>query len=610
MMRQCLCLVALVWQCTLFGQSYVGSGNDDGITVSSSSSYHDNSWAEPASAVNTINGKGMLHEYFQASRFLFQSSIGFEDAHVEEVLDLGYEDWIDDQFSKSPTLVLPETQSIFQYLDNLHPENLRRPGWTHFSYAWWHVNSTNEDLLRHKVACALSEILVVSRNSDLGGYGDALASYYDMLLNNAFGNYRDLLLDVALHPAMGHYLSHLSNPKSDLTTGQHPDENFAREIMQLFSIGLYELNMDGSRKQQGGHDIPTYDNEDIAEFAKVFTGLGVGDVLPQLVDPGDTATFWTGLWTANVVITMRMYETDNPNTGWRDEGQHEPGPKYLLNGVVVPGGQKGMDDIEDAIDCLFNHDNVGPFIAYRLIQRMVKSNPSPQYIQRVATAFNGNGPYGTVRGDMKSVIKAILLDEEARSEDAQQDELNSRLKEPLFRYTHFSRAVAKTNPNNFYWNVGYEFYEEAKQAILASPSVFNFYLPEDKPNGPISEAGLVAPEFKIHDSRTSVGYMNNVYRWVQSWGEIMRTWEGGLMNNTEVNWDITDLLEIARDTETYINWIDKHLLGGNMRDSTREIIRHGLDQFRPEVSWHNYQENRVRIGMYLALISPEYSIMR
>jgi hypothetical protein len=215
-----------------------------------------------------------------------------------------------------------------------------------------------------------------------------------------------------------------------------------------------------------------------------------------------------------------------------------------------------------------------------------------------------------VRGDLKSVIKAILLDAEARDASWQLDDVNGKLKEPIIRYTHFARSVEKYNANGFYWNIGYSFYEDTKQAPLASPSVFNFFLPDDTPNGDIADQGLVAPEFKIHDSRTSVGFANNVYVWAASWGRIMGTWEGDIMDHTDVDWVIDDLLVLAKDSESYINWLDKHLLSGLMSDRTRSILRTALNSFKSTVSWHNYQENRVRMGLHLALMAPEYSVMR
>lgn len=620
MSRSLLTLSCLTFFSLLFSQNYYGGGNATGVTVTASSSYQESSWPTAAGPANTVSDQGMLAPYFDAARFLGQASIGFDSNHVYQVMSMGFESWIDDQFSKPTSNILPKTEQIFAILaDTLTSQGMaseipRRPTWKHFNYAWWETNMFSDDLLRHKVACALSEILVISRNSDLSQYGDGLASYYDLLLLHSFGNYRDLLYDVTLHPCMGFYLSHLNNPKTDLVTNTHPDENYAREIMQLFSIGLYMLDNTGIRQLDGnGQEIPTYDNDDIHEFAKVFTGLGIGDVIPELLDPNnmydDTASFGMGLWKANVTVPMRMYETDNPATTWRDEDQHEDGEKHLLNGFTVPDGQSGLQDISDAIDNLFNHQNVGPFIAYRLIQRLVKSNPSPAYVGRVADAFDGDGPYGTIRGDMKSVIKAILLDVEAREESYQLIDANAKLKEPLFRYTHFARVADKYNANGFYWNIGSGFYDDTRQAILASPSVFNFFLPDDTPNGEIEAQGLVAPEYKLHDSRTSIGYMNNVYRWAAYWGDIMNTWEGDIMTHSRVYWQINDLIPLVDDPEIYINWLDKNLLSGTMTDKTRKIIRSAFNSFDPTVPWHDYQENRVRMGLYLALVAPEYSVV-
>jgi len=602
MVRNTLLFLCVMFVGLSFSQNYLGGGNSTNITVTSSSTFQDPNWPQNSSDDNTVNDNGMLAPYFDAHRFLTQATIGFESSHVDDVLQMGIESWIDDQFTKPTSYLLPETESVFSYLENLYNEDWRRPGWNEFNYAWWQIVSTNEDLLRHKIACALSEILVISRNSELGGYGDGLAAYYDMLLDNAFGNYRDLLLDVALHPCMGYYLSHMDNPK---TNGDiHPDENFAREIMQLKSIGLYLLNIDGSHMLINGDEQPTYSNTDIAELAKVFTGLGVGDVVAELVDPGDTAFFGMGIWEADMTIPMKMYEEDAPYTSWRDEDQHEDGPKNVL-GTIIDIPNSGMAEINAAIDILFNHDNVGPFIGYRLIQRLVKSNPSPGYIQRVAEVFNDNG--SGVRGDMKAVIKAILLDDEARQAAYQLDDENSKLKEPLFRYTQFSRMVDKYNPLGHYWNIGYSFYEEAKQAILASPSVFNFFKPDDRPNGDISNAGLVAPEFKLHDSRSSIGYINNAFYWTIPWGNIMGTWiDGNLLTEAEreVVWDQTALLPMLNDPETYVNWIDTNILGGMMTDHTRLVIRMVLNELPGN------DDYRLGMAMQIALISPEYSILK
>jgi len=238
-----------------------------------------------------------------------------------------------------------------------------------FHSAFTNYAMTGEDLLRARVALALSEIFVISEVGALDGEPLGWASYYDLLLQHSFGNYRDLLYDITLHPCMGVYLTHLNNPKTDTTQNQFPDENYAREVMQLFSIGLYELNLDGSRKlDTAGNFIPTYDLGEIEEFAKVFTGLSWGD----------RNEFGKRFPVSELGLTIPMQMFDE---------EHEPGSKQLLNGFVVPDRNPvdGLADLNDAIDNLFNHPNVGPFLARLLIQRLVKSNPSPDYISRVTS---------------------------------------------------------------------------------------------------------------------------------------------------------------------------------------------------------------------------------
>jgi len=473
----------------MYAQNYVGAGNSSGISVYSSSEYRAPNWIKKAKAKNTIEEEGLESKIFEASRFLSQATIGFEKDHIDDVLNLGLEGWINEQMEMPTTLTLENTWAFYHMTNDSvllnQPEDLDedsdfRPGWYDFEYAWWDAMMKNEDLLRHRIAMALAQIFVVSRKSDLGAFGDALASFYDMLAKNAFG-----LKDVALHPAMGIYLSHFENSKAEPDDNMYPDQNFAREVMQLFTIGLYELNIDGSRLTAAdGNFISTYDQNDIEEFAKIFTGLGPAGIIENPGDPR-TLEFDLGTFISDHSLPMKMYED-----------YHEPGEKHLLRGKIVPAGQTGLKDIEDAVHNLFMHPNVGPFISYRLIQRLVKSNPSPAYIARVAQVFNNNGK--GVRGDLSAVVKAILLDGEARACPILNNGNNSRLKEPLLRFTHFVRAVDKYNPYDLYWNVSYNFDKETGQGIFSSPSVFNFYLPDHMPYGPIDNANLVAPEHRLH----------------------------------------------------------------------------------------------------------------
>jgi len=596
-------LLQLLFSSIVLSQNYIGAGNDASVTVTSSDQYQNSNWPKAASGINTVNGVGLDAEQMDAARFLMQSSIGFEEYHIDEVVSLGIENWIDYQMGLAQTKILPKVEEFYQIkLDSMavmgqfpHVDEFR-PRWWSFNYAWWDQMMRNEDLLRHKVAVALSEIFVISRKSELQSFGDGFGDYYDMLAGHAFGNFEKLLLDVTLHPCMGEYLSHLNNPKADPSQNIHPDENYAREIMQLFSIGLYELNIDGTRKLNNGQLIPTYDQDDVREYAKVFTGLSVAD---WVTNPyGDNSIYWDkSIWSADVTKPMIMYED-----------YHEPGPKYLLKGQVIPAGQTGMQDIKDAIHNLYMHPNVGPFIGYRLIQRLVKSNPSPEYVARVAKVFNNNG--NGVRGDMSATIKSILMDPEARACYPQNSVSSSRLKEPLMRYTHFVRTADKYSPYNFLWNANSNFANSAHQDLFDSPSVFNFYLPDHSPNGDIADANLFAPEFNLHNTLTSPGYVNEVYRWTIHWGHLIEHWEAEFMSdNYRVFWDINSMKELAKDVETLVNKLDMLFTYGNLSTNTRSILRSTLSGLNSG-SWYDHLEWRVRLGVYLILISPDYVIMR
>lgn len=604
-MHKQLVVVLLFAFSSIYSQvpAYFGAGNDSLVTVHSSSFLSDTIWPFNPVPENTINGKGLLSKHEEASRFLMQASLGFEEHHIEDVVDLGIESWIDSQIVMTPSYVSTGLDTIFQItIDTLLAGNGNdstdipvRPNYVDLNYAWWNNNMKNEDLLRHKMAAALSEIFVISRQSALKDYGYGLGSYYDVLVENALGNYEDLLTDVTLHPMMGWYLTFVKNPKTDTVAGIYPDENYAREVMQLFSIGLMELNLDGTPKLDSlGEEIPTYTNQEVSEFAKIFTGLGYGDVYPFHAANGKTNSWNLQLFHADMSVPMMMYEE-----------HHEPGQKFLLNDFIVPSDQTGMEDIEDAISNIFNHENVGPFIAYRLIQRLVKSNPSPAYVERVATIFNDNG--SGVRGDLAAVAKAILLDDEARLCAFQNVDTNSKLKEPLFRYSHFARMIdLQRLADDYYWNNSNTFYQYVLQDIMSAPSVFNFFMYNDAPNGPIKDAGLVAPEYQLHTTQTSVAYWNRVNKWVNSSAKVLDFSEQYMTEKNAI-WDKSDFDPIYDDTEVYLNWLDLNFTAGQMSERTRAIIRNALN----ELYVGTYQKrDRIWLGAYLALISPEANIMR
>lgn len=573
----------------------LGGGQSQGIKVTTSHNYRAPNWDSLASGQKTLDGSGLHGPALEASRFLAQATLGSTQADINRVVATGMESWIDEQMAIDPSYILPETRAIFDTLVRIYLERGGNPDevpsepyWNVFNYAWWQQVLTGEDKLRQRVALALSELLVISINSDLGNYGYGLAAYYDLFLKNAFKNYRDVLRDVTLHPCMGFYLSHLDNPKTNEEENIHPDENYAREIMQLFTIGLYALNRDGSRKvDASGNYIPTYNQNDIRELAKIFTGLGASAIKPNMYL--EAPEFGIGIYLNDLTQPMKMYEE------W-----HEPGLKTILGNQEIPAGNSGMKDIDAALDILFNHPNVGPFIARHFIQRLVTSNPTPGYIDRVATAFNDNG--AGVRGDLKAVIKAVLLDKEARSCATIQNPLAGMLREPIVRYTHFARAMKLEQYYNRYWNIGYEFWEKTGQSPLGAPSVFNFFLPDFQPIGAIAAQGLVAPEFQIHNTKTSVGYINQVNNWA-IWDNVLWTWEEG---NPPAWLVLDELLPLARDPEVLLNRLDLLFTHGQLSDRTRSIIKSAISN----VVWGDYRDDRIRLALYLIMISPDYAIFK
>ncbi|MCP4429022.1 MAG: DUF1800 domain-containing protein [Chloroflexi bacterium] len=532
-----------------------------------------------------------------ASRFLAQATLGADLSLIQQVTATGIEAWIDQQ------LALPQSQILDYLYANLYDPALigsdESPRQPLFRYALWDMLMTGSDLLRQRVALALSEIMVIAtEKDDISNAANGAAHWYDMLLQHAFGNFRDLLQDVTLHPLMGNYLSHAGNRKADPALNRFPDENYAREVMQLFTIGLFLLNDDGSFILDGDDEpIPTYDNDHITEFAKIFTGLQYDvDGDPYVWWPPDFETGW-----------LNPYTAVRPMVMWEEE--HEPGPKYLLNGVVIPSGQTGMQDINDALDHLFNHANVGPFIGRRLIQRLVKSNPSADYIGRVTAVFDDNG--SGIRGDMKAVVKAILLDDEARNPSHISDPHNGKLREPFFRFAQLLRAFNYNNPQNKYWDAGWSVDTELQQFIFNPPTVFNFFLPDYRPPGPLSGAGLTGPEFQLQNSYTAISTINFWYSRLD-WDYVF-----DLPDSTEIihgqthvidqpKPDLTYEMTLLNDIPALIDHLDLLLTYGTLSAAMRGIIETAVTNY---AAANPTEQNRiVQFAIFLFMLCPEYAI--
>jgi len=364
-----------------------------------------------------------------------------------------------------------------------------------------------------------------------------------------------------------------------------------------------KLNNDGSYQTDGNNNqIPTYSNNDVKEFAKIFTGLSGS----SWADPSPfPVSFGNWPFAYSLCSPMAMYEYE-----------HEPGPKYLLNGLVVPTGQTGMQDIDAAIDNLFDHDNVGPFISKRLIQFLVRSNPSPGYISRVTAAFNNNG--NGVKGDMKAVVKAILLDAEARSCASLEDPKSGKLKEPIIRVAQFVKAFDTENVSGRYWHVDlWRSGDYLKQAVMHAPSVFNFFQPDFVPNGIIAQNNMVAPEFKIVDSNTGLAYMNMIddsLIWSSLWcAGTASTDEVWVYTgpDDEVSIDLNDEMNILT-TQGWGAMIDRLniiLCQGQLSNASKSTIVNAMTQI--ENNWGGIDPYfGVLYTIYFVMSSPDYVITK
>ena len=565
---------------TLFSLSIIScgesesDGNDNGGMQESPGEMFDPDPAEPEEEPMEEEEELDPVSMEEASRFLSMATLGADYEEIEKVALMGREQWIDEQFDQPPGYNLPFTLDLLSRVndtDRVDQFAFRR-------YSWWQQVMASPDILRQRVAFALSEIFVVSDRLDiLAGHPEGMSSFYDVLLEHAFGNYRDLLYDVTLHPAMGVYLNHMNNKKADPEKGRFPDENYARESKQLLSIGLDELNPDGTIKTDSmGFPIPTYDNSDISEFARVFTGLVSEEPSSEeqyinLIDP--------------MVMVEEFHDTDE---------------KTLLNGQVVPAGQSGLQDIGDAVDNLFNHPNTGPFICKQLIQRLVTSNPDPDYVERVANVFADNG--SGVRGDFKAVIKAILLDEDAVDLNQMNNSRFGKFHEPWVRYVSVLRQFNAATPDNFYYNGGYTAQFFINQHIGSSPSVFNFFLPDFRPNGIIGDNNLFAPEFQIMTSSTILNYPNLLF--IVLFEEepfSLPDPDFFFFPVSQPVFDFSDEIALASDPVALVDRLDLILTYGFMSEEMKQIIINAVSQLEePEL--------RVQAALYLFMISPEYVV--
>lgn len=555
----------------------------------------------------------------EAARFLQQSQFASTPSEMAAVRSTTFADYLQQQFAKpNPT--------GWDWLESrLYGENATLDKYVYSTtiadFMIWSQLMGAPDAMRKRVALALSEFFVVSLNGlEIDWRGYAITAYWDLLNQHAFGNFRNLLEDITLNPAMGHFLNTRGNKKAN-TSGRLPDENYAREVMQLFTIGLYELNLDGSVKLDGsGKKIESYDSDDVSQLARVFTGydydasLHPYDTANGIPFPGQSYKVWPREY-ARRKMTLKASD-------------HSPEAINFLT-ASIPANTPGPAALKTALDALFNHPNVGPFFGRQMIQRLVTSNPSPAYVARVASAFNNNG--AGVRGDMKAVWTAILLDDEARGTTGLTDPKFGKLREPMLRLVNWARTFGAVSAAGS-WKI-FDLSDASfslGQSPLHSPSVFNFFRPGYVPPGTaLAPEGITVPEFQIVNETTVGSYINYMDGVIRSGiftptptspevvynnyvADVVGDYTGllALINNTASN--ATEALRVAQSFVARLNLL---LCAGQLSASSittiTNALRDGIVQRNiTSASSDSTRRDLVAAAILLVMASPDYLIQK
>lgn len=499
------------------------------------------------------------------SRFLGQSAMGANRAELDRVLSMGIPAWIDEQ------IAMARPVKHWDWLvANGYNVIANQGNTTGFDPVMWRQFIASPDQLRQRVGLALLDFLVVSIDQIGGSWRQfAMAAYIDILWDNAFGNFRTILEKISTNAAMAQFLTFLGNAKANTQRGTSPDENYARELMQLFALGPQKLNPDGSVQMQGDRAVETYTQDDVAGLARVFTGWNLDSTDNSIPDRYGRPLVQTA-------------------------SQHELGVKTFL-GTTIPANTPGADSLKIALDAIFAHSNCPPFIAKTLIQRLVTSNPSPAYVGRISAVFENNG--AGVRGDLAAVVKAILLDTEARSATLAMSPTAGKLREPVTRLTGWARAFGVTSPSNA-WAIGdtSNAINRLGQGAGHAPSVFNFFRPGySPPNSELSKQGLVAPEMQLTNEPSVFGYINYMMSLIQN-------------GTGDVKADYTDLLTRTANSAALVDEINVVMAAGQISPTTVLQIRQAVDSIDNLTA--TGPANRLYTAITLVMASPEYITLK
>ncbi|NJS14240.1 MAG: DUF1800 family protein [Sphingopyxis sp.] len=528
----------------------------------------------------------------EAVRFLNRSVFSASAAEITRVKDVGYVSWIDAEMAK------PIGELGVNAYTRIGGEDLANddPSTTNFhTQLMWQQLLDSNDQMRKRMAFALSEFFVVSANGvDTIWHGLGLLHYWDILNKYAFGNFRALLEEVTLNPMMGQYLSLKGSQKEDAKTGRRPDENYAREVMQLFTIGLVELNNDGSvRKDASGNPIATYSNDDVTNVARALSGWDYQVLADEQLKEYP--------WFAPAYVKRQM--TSDPQKmpyTWSTRPSEHSMLEAKFLGTTIPANTDAIPALKIVLDTLFNHANTPVFFSKQMIQRLVTSNPSPAYVDRIAKVFANNGQ--GVRGDLGAVFKAILIDEEALSASGLTSQTFGKVREPFVRFVQWARTFTLKKPPSG----KYDLYDTSQQSnslgqmVFRSPSVFNFFRPGYVPAGTaIADNKLVAPEFQIVNEISTIGYANFMHSVVTN------------KNNPNLEPDYSAEMAIANDSTALVNRIDLILSGGQLSQANRDRIKQAVDSITlPATNDADARFSRVAAAIMLTMVSPQYLVQK
>ena len=514
----------------------------------------------------------------EAARFLLQAQFSATETDIAAVRAKGYLTWLGEQADLAPS------QTGWQWLSS-KPTNT-----AYTDNMIWNQLMTSPDGFRKRMALVFTEIFVVSANDIGSSWPDLMmAQYWDTVVAGVTTNFRKLLEDITLSPAMGFYLNTRGNMKEN-SSGRQPDENYGREVMQLMTLGLYQLNADGSIKRAAdGTPLDTYTQDDVTNIARIFTGYDLdiktaekGAVTP----PGQTYTIESNQWTQRPMVLT--------------ENNHSTLASTFL-GNTVAAGTKGAAALKTALDTLTNHPNTAPFICKQLIERLITSNPSAAYIARVAAVFVDNG--AGVRGDMKSVFAAVLLDNEARSPAGLTDPGFGRLREPMLRLVQWARSFGVTSVKDT-WKVDNtsDAANRLGQSPLRSPSVFNFFRPGYVPPSTVlASEGKVAPEFQLVNETSVGGYLNYMQNILQN---------GYDTKDVSASYAVEKTLVF--DADALVRRLNLVMCANQLSAATVSLITNALATPPVPAGSTNdsLKNNRIWAAILMVLASPEYLIQK